>query len=126
MKSLMKESFMKAMYVIQRVVLICLFSVYLSKLINKFDYTIFHEELDEKSTPELLTEIIAQTIVIVGSIYFIRKMIHAIPFFLGTSIDEDEAPVFAETSAISLIYFNTQAVLNEKVKLLMTKTLYPM
>lgn len=118
----------KFLHIFQRVMLICIFSILLIKLlgINGIDINITNKENIDKSYLILLFEVILQATVIVFSIYLIRKVVERIPFllqFLTKHYDgfNSSAPMFAELAAISLIYYSSQKSLKDKVQLLLKK-----
>lgn len=118
----------KFLHIFQRVMLICIFSVLLIKLlgINGIDINISTQENKDKLYSVLLFEVILQATVIVFSIYLIRKIVERIPFvlqFLTKVYDgfSSTAPMFAELAAISLIYYSSQKSLKDKVGILLKK-----
>ena len=105
-------------YSILRTVIIIGACFIISTTINRLSYY-FDTHPSEKSKSELFLDIVVHIYVIIASIYFIRNILFKAPYL--KKIGAKPLAVFAESTAISLIYFGTQFNLQQKIQILFNR-----
>lgn len=114
-----KKKFFELLKIIQLSVLYIIFTMVLAHFIDVIFFNPY-EDIKNQSKFKLFLEITLQTIACVIAIYYIRKIVKAIPFIFQYKLDDDWGTVYNGEIVISFIFIGSQQNLLKKISHVVT------
>jgi len=114
-----KQKFFELLKIIQFSILYIIFTIVLAHIIDVIFFNPY-EDIKNQSKFKLFWEITLQTIACVIAIYYIRKIVKAIPFIFQHKLDDDWESVYNGEIVVSFIFIGSQQNLLKKISHVVT------